>query len=199
MDYFLGRLKSKEIFYDVGAFHGAYSTISKLKLQSGISVHAFEPLAKNFQAFRRICELNAFTDFKINPLAVGDGSSVTGNMNEQDAMLRLGDTKALTPMVFPSVSLDEYIASGNPVPTIIKIDVEGFELQVLRGGQSCLREHHPRLWLEIHPGFLAGQKKSADDVLNLLREIGYAISFFDDYHSSAAKVSYHVWCERGAG
>jgi FkbM family methyltransferase len=195
MNYFLDRLKRKEVFYDIGAFHGAYSTIAKLKLQKDISLHVFEPLAKNVQAIRRVCELNGFIDFKINPLAVGDGSPVMGNVNEQDVMLRLGDTNAMTPMIFSSVSLDEYIASGNLAPTIIKIDVEGFELQVLQGGQNCLRQHRPSLWLEVHVEFLAAQKKTANDVLNLLREMGYTISFFNDYNSPAGKISYHVWCE----
>jgi FkbM family methyltransferase len=194
--YFLKRLKPHEVFYDVGAFRGAYSVISKLKLQENISAHAFEPIAKNVEAMRRICVLNRFEDCKIVPLAVGNGTLLTGRLSEQDVvMFRLGDDEASPAEIeFPAISLDEYIAQGAPPPTLIKIDVEGFELEVLRGACECLAKHHPRLWLEIHPKFLEAQNNSPDKVLNLLREIGYSISFFHDYNPSNPRDTYHVWC-----
>ena len=194
--YFLDRLEPHEIFYDIGAFRGAYSVISKLKLQGNISVHAFEPIAKNAEAIRRICVLNHFEDCKIVALAVGNGNLLTGRLSGQDvAMFRLGDDQALpAEMEFPAISLDEYIAQGAPPPTLIKIDVEGFELEVLRGVRVCLAKHHPRLWLEIHPKFLEAQNNSPDEVLNLLREIGYSISFFYDYNLPNSQDAYHIWC-----
>jgi len=186
-----------EVLYDVGAFRGAYSTITKLKLRNHVAIHAFEPIAKNVEAIRSICALNRFDNFKITPLAVGDGNSLKGKLNGQDVvMFRLGDEGATQGEVeFPAVSLDEYIAQGAPAPSIVKIDVDGFELSVLRGARACLERHRPRLWVEVHPEFLQAHGQSPDDVLGLLRETGYAISFFDDYNLSSAKCSYHIWCE----
>lgn len=195
LHYFLGKLNPRETLYDIGGFRGAYSTAAKIRRGTDISVHIFEPLKNNVEAIRRICELNGFDDFKINSLAAGDGSSLSGNVNEQDAMLRLGDKKAGASAEFPSISLDEYVGQGNPPPTIIKLDVDGFELHALRGAAQCLARHHPRLWIEIHPQFLAAQNLSADAVLDLLRQRGYKISFFDDFHSPDSQMSYHIWCE----
>ena len=196
LDHFLGKLRPGDVIYDVGAFRGVYSMAAKLKLGAAVSLHAFEPLAKNIEAVRRVCALNHFTGIQINALAVGDGKPVTGTVNEQDVMLQLGNPRAsAAAMDFPSISLDEYVARGAPAPTIIKLDVEGFELQVLRGAGQCLDRNHPRLWLEIHPAFLALQGRSPDDVLNLLRAAGYAVSFFYDYNPRDSQSSYHVWCE----
>jgi len=196
LNFFLGKLGAGETFYDIGGFHGAYSVIAKLKWRDNIIIHAFEPLAKNVESIRRICALNHFTGIQINALAVGDGNAVTGGVNEQDAMLRLGDSRATVSAIeFPSISLDEYVGRGAPVPTVIKIDVDGFELHVLRGARECLQKNHPRLWLEVHPEFLSAQKKSPEEVLDLLRETGYKILLFDDFNSPNSKFSYHVWCE----
>jgi len=196
LDCFLGKLQPGDVVYDIGAFRGAYSMAARLKLDQAISIHAFEPLAKNVESIRRICALNHFTGIQINALAVGDGNSLTGRVNEQDAMLRLGDSQTSpTATDFPSISLDEYVAGGASAPTVIKLDVDGFELHVLRGARECLRKHRPRLWMEVHPVFLKAQGKSPDDVLKLLRVTGYTVLFFDDFNLPDSKFSYHIWCE----
>jgi FkbM family methyltransferase len=194
MNFFLDRLKPDEILYDIGAFRGAYSMIVKTRFPGAV-IHLFEPLPKNVESIRRISRMNGFAAFKINPLAVGDGSSLSGNIDQRGGMFRLGDQTASAEQQFPAITLDEYIMRGAPVPTVMKVDVDGFELHVLRGAHECLRKRRPRLWLEVHPEFLKAQGISPDDVLNLLREAGYTISFFDDLNLPGAKFSYHVWCE----
>ncbi len=148
---------------------------------------------KSVESLRRIVEVNQVSDMKINAVAVGNSKSVTGGVNQQDEMLRLGDTHASSECgEFPAVSLDHYTRT-NPPPTVTKIDVDGFEISVLRGGRECLEKHRPRLWLEVHPTYLKQQGRSADEVLQFLRENGYSISFFDYYHSGNPEIPYHVW------
>jgi hypothetical protein len=48
-----------------------------------------------------------------------------------------------------SVSLDDF-ARDHPAPRVVKIDVEGAELRVLRGAERLLREHRPILVCELH-------------------------------------------------
>jgi FkbM family methyltransferase len=194
--YFLSRLRDTEVFYDIGAFRGAFSTITKMKLQQKVAIHVFEPLPKKVEAIQRICQRNHFEDFKINPLAVGNGRALAGAVNQQDFMFRPGEVHAAAAKTaFPAITLDKYIQLGAAAPTVIKIDVEGFELEVLRGAQQCLSRNRPRLWLEVHPSFLKPQNESADDVLAFLGQIGYATSFFNDYNPKLETSNYHVWCE----
>ena len=196
MNFFLNQLRPVEALYDIGGFRGAYAAMAKTKLPANTAVHVFEPMPKNFAAIERIGKMNGFENFTPQALAVGDGTVVAGFVNEQDAMLRLGDRQASSAgTTFAAVSLDDYVARGNPVPTVVKIDVDGFELRVLRGGSQCLQRHRPRLWLEMHPGYLQAQGLSDQDVLAMLRGFGYAVSFFDDHDSPDSRLSYHVWCE----
>jgi FkbM family methyltransferase len=192
---FLKNLRpSGEVFYDIGAFRGVYSAMAKTKLQEQIAVHTFEPIPGNFEAIRAILNLNGFKNIALNPTAVGDGTSVVGDFNENDVMLRLGDSNASKGRQFQAIRLDDYIARGNPAPTIIKIDVDGFEFQVLNGAQQCLSKHRPRIWMEVHPAYLRSQGKSSEDILGILRSVGYAITFAEDY-SPQTDAPFHIWCQ----
>lgn len=64
-------------------------------------------------------------------------------------------------------TIDDEIASGRPVPQFMKIDVEGHELALLRGGLHTLGEHRPALLIEV--------TRHADEVAALLREREYLL------------------------
>jgi FkbM family methyltransferase len=53
-------------------------------------------------------------------------------------------------ILVPSISLDEFIALGNPAPQLIKIDVEGGESAVLAGAERLLSERRPVIICEVH-------------------------------------------------
>jgi FkbM family methyltransferase len=50
----------------------------------------------------------------------------------------------------PAVSLDDFIATGGPLPQLVKIDVEGGEYEVLCGGAGLFENHRPLIIAEIH-------------------------------------------------
>jgi hypothetical protein len=59
----------------------------------------------------------------------------------------LGSGEVIT---VPAVTLDEFIAAGGPRPQLIKIDVEGGEYEVLRGGASLFASQRPLIIAEVH-------------------------------------------------
>jgi hypothetical protein len=67
------------------------------------------------------------------------------------------------------VALDTYAGEK---PTLVKIDVEGFEVEVLRGAKTILSTR-PKLVLEIHTTELAGFGTSVDELFTLIDALSY--------------------------
>lgn len=197
LTFFLDRLSSNDVFYDIGSFRGAYAAAAKAARGESVEVHLFEPIPENLRAIETISRLNQFEKFRIVPSAVGSGSAVKGVFNETDRMLRDGDaSNATSQMEIPATTLDAYSEKSGRPPSIIKIDVDGFELQVLQGGINCLTEFRPRLWIELHPAYLAAQGQKWEEATKILKSIGYQeITFYEDYAADTRDASFHIWCE----
>ena len=195
--FFINRLRPEDVIYDVGAFRGVYGVAAKAALGDSVSVHLFEPIKDNFEAIEEIARLNQFQQFEIIPKALGLGTTVKGTLDPKDGMLREGKIpNAPAPVEIPATSVDAYMNETGLTPSIIKLDVEGFELQVLEGAHSCLSQYKPRLWLEVHPNALAAQGRHWKEVIENLKSIGYrTMNFYRDYDLLTRDLAFHLWCE----
>jgi FkbM family methyltransferase len=72
------------------------------------------------------------------------------------------------------VTVDSVCSEHRFDPTHLKIDVEGFEEEVLQGAMATLENHRPLIFLELHGMLIRGRKKQPEQVLNLLRSMGYS-------------------------
>ncbi len=74
---------------------------------------------------------------------------------------------------------DALLERGVPAPDLIKIDVEGFELEVLRGLERTLIERRPRLVVESSGYRLSARGLAPDAVVRALCSLGYSVSVID--------------------
>ena len=81
--------------------------------------------------------------------------------------------------VVPCVSIDDFALSA-PAPAGIKCDVEGAEVEVLRGARACLSRHRPWVLCETQSA------ENAQAVRAILSELEYSIKEIDDVHLFAA-------------
>jgi FkbM family methyltransferase len=194
--FFLDKLRPGDVLYDIGAFHGAYGAAAKAVHGDAIQVHLFEPLPENLGRIDEISKLNRFQTFTLVDKAVGSGAAILGTVGVHDSMLRPGASdQANTLTEFRSTSVDAYSGDSKISPSVMKIDVEGFEFDLLEGARETLRNHHPRLWIEVHPAFLSAQGKRWEDLVEWLKTAGYRVTFFDDFNEPTKEMAFHIWCE----
>jgi FkbM family methyltransferase len=195
--YFLDRLQPGDTIYDIGAFRGVYGAAAKAAFGDEVTAHLFEPIQANVERIRIVSQLNDFRGFEIVGKAVGPGTRITGGLDASNKMLRqdnLGNTFSRAEL--PSISVDAYVKESRTTPSVIKLDVEGFELEVIEGARKCLLENGPRLWIELHPNLLAAQGKRWEGAIEMLQSLGYNTTiFFEDYEQPTRDLAFHVWCE----
>ncbi len=164
------------VFWDIGANIGLY-TWSCADVRPDFHIVSFEPDAKNLQCLRRTSVAWNLVAHDIVPRAVSDQvgrttffadeiSRATGTLEPAAGAFNTTHYGAVPRGIeVETVTLDHLIAEGWPAPLVVKIDVEGAELRVLRGGQHLLAQHRPILLLEIF-----GDRPQT---FGLLNEFGY--------------------------
>lgn len=153
---------------DVGAHVGTFAL--KCARSPRVSrVLAFEPEPENLGLLRANVVANRLSKVQVFPYALGSEPgrrrfylSKSGTGHHSLAGARNGPSFEVD--VRP---LDEVIEEiESPEIGFVKVDVEGFELEVLRGASRTLARDHPALAIELD------SDKSA--IVNLLRELGYS-------------------------
>jgi len=156
---------------DIGANVGAYALLIGQWVGSGGAVFAFEPAPDAHDGLQRHIHLNAL-DAIVTPVraAAGAASStsrlVVGTTAGESRLVTLATDDAATTVDVPVTTIDDFCAREHLTPDFIKIDVEGAELDVLRGARETIRRTRGRLslFVEIHPSIWRTSGVTLDDV-----------------------------------
>jgi FkbM family methyltransferase len=137
MAFALHVLRPNDFFVDIGANIGVYTVLASAVARA--SSLAIEPVPESFAGLQRNIRMNGIDDMvQAENIAIGseDGAlSFTGNLDAVNHVLAAGEHCADVVTV-QSTTLDRVV--GDRSPTVIKIDVEGFEAKVLEGGTKTL-------------------------------------------------------------
>jgi FkbM family methyltransferase len=136
MAFVLHLLRPDDLFVDAGANVGAYTLLAAGAC--GAKVVAFEPAHAAFDSLRANVRLNSIEDLvDARQSAVGDEQGELLFTSDLDAMNHVAvDGEALAVSKASVTTLDH--ALGNLEPYCIKIDVEGFEAQVIAGAAATI-------------------------------------------------------------
>jgi FkbM family methyltransferase len=153
---------------DVGANVGAYALLFGTWMRPGGRVYAFEPSPGAYDGLRRHVALNGLADV-VRPVraAVSDaeGRAALAGADQQGTSRLAHPDEGATEMV-ETMTIDGFCAREGIVPTLIKIDVEGWELEALRGARETIARGGDglALFVEMHPTVWRERGLSADDV-----------------------------------
>jgi len=191
MNWIQKSLNPGSVALDIGANIGIHAMyMSKLVRASG-AVFAFEPSPPNLALLSYHARVNRLAQLKIIKKAVSErdygvvpffllnngdnpSNSLTFGREEVPNLLPAVH-KSLRAVEVETVSVDRFCSDVNVRPDLIKIDVEGAELLVLKGCVRTLRTARPTVILAIHPWWLPPGQTVAD-ISDFLADEGYRIT-----------------------
>lgn len=135
--------------YDIGANVGFYTLLSAVLVGPAGRVVSFEPVPRNLAFLRRHVQLNALKNVTIVDKALSDHEgTISFDEGPSHTMGKIAPGGSLAVAMTALDSLRE--ATDLPAPSLLKVDVEGAELLVLRGGERTLRACGPVIFLATH-------------------------------------------------
>jgi FkbM family methyltransferase len=199
--------------YDVGSFHGLLALFFASRAKQ---VVCFEPNTQNNKRLTENLALNGIKNVQVRKVGVGSkaevlkmvvdplmpgGSSVDGKMKDQ--ILQSG--VATVSEEISITTLDEEIPKAQlPPPDFIKIDIEGWELEALRGARQTLQTYKPTIFLEMHGDTMREKKRKVADIVSFLWEIDYRHILHIESgklitpETSAVAMEGHLYCSYSA-
>jgi FkbM family methyltransferase len=185
MQAFIKTVPGKICLLDVGAHYGIFSLV--FAKRPNTVAFALEPSSSTYKMLRYHQQANPDCNIKPFQLALGAFEGKL-QMQQDGTHLVAVSTEDLIPETLLEIdvtTLDTFVQQQNIVPDVIKIDVEGFELNVLRGGAAFLSQNNPLIFLEIHPNFLNKNGDSVDELISFLFELNY--KFYDSSYKLIEK------------
>lgn len=192
-DEMLSAIREGDCVWDVGANVGLYTQIFAKSVGACGKVCAFEPVPRNLTALGGA--VLSLANVEVFPIALGE--------NPGTVLIQVGDdpigaTSRIVNASADCAVVNVQMATGDALvesteaqaPNVIKIDTEGFELDVLKGMQRLLLSPILRtLCIEVHFGLLA-QRGLADapaKIEAILEDAGFSCSWVDYSHVVATR------------
>jgi FkbM family methyltransferase len=182
-------IPTKSVIVDVGANVGRWALFSQAE-----KIYAFEPFPKTFNNLKNNLELNP--SLKIQPLNLALSNQKASVSMQTETITNSGMNKISTahsPLAVQvqTTTLDSWV-SENDIQKIdfIKIDVEGYEMQVLAGADYVISKFKPSLFLEIDDQLLKKYATTPVEIFNFLKQKNYEIKILPGLESIDSRPSY---------
>jgi len=163
-----------DVFYDVGANVGFFSLAGARRVAPGGAAYAFEPVPENVAAIRDSAVLNGLDNLEVIESAAGRAAGHDRLLLIEDLSWSHLESLGSHPRTRATVdvevvAIDDLVASGRiRPPDLVKIDVEGAEIDVLEGMRRTIEEHRPAIVCELHD--------TARQFVETMDGLGYATS-----------------------
>ena len=171
----LETIEPGDVFYDIGANVGPYSLIAAKATGGRAGVFAFEPSPASFAALARNVEINECSGC-VTPLPIALWSQtalvpVSWRSGDAGRARHRLDTETESAAMVLGIRLDDLVEKlGGPVPTHAKVDVDGYEADVLLGAERTLARPE---WRSIMVELDRKESQRNQEIRNLLATTGF--------------------------
>lgn len=159
---------------DIGANIGYYALLESKLVGTRGNVYAIEPVSSNYRMLVENIKLNHLTN--VHPFNVAAGSKagegeiyVASKGNISSLIPREGSAYVRKEKI-RVISVDEFIKEQNIRPSLIRMDVEGYEKEIIKGMTEVLR-HKPKFLMEVHPGLMSLEELT--EMFSAIENAGY--------------------------
>jgi len=195
-------LRPGDCFVDVGANIGVYSLLAASVVGDKGCVHAFEPSPTAAARLRENVSLNRLANVEVHKVAVGalegqiqfaTGTDVTDHVAPTSELDEGGSEPGVIHV--ESTRLDTALAGVKVA--LVKIDIEGAELDAFRGAEALLRSRNPAVWqFELKDHLLRRYGVVPHEVGGYLASFGYDLAYWNA-DTSTLVFDDHAWRARG--
>jgi len=173
-------VKPGHVIFDAGANVGYFSLLCARWLHGKGAVHSFEPFPETAQRLERNLELNPDLRqiVKLHRVALSDskgtmGMTVPDQGNKGCNFLSADGGVKVNATTLDSVCEEEEVTRVD----LVKADVEGSELALLRGGEQAIRRFRPVLLIEVNPCALERSGHSATELTEVICGLRYRLHY----------------------
>lgn len=185
-EWLFSHLKASDVFYDIGANIGLFTLLASEKCSKG-SVVAFEPAKDTYALLDENVKLNNTPkNIQLINAAASDANGtqdiyvLTDGRDAWNSMAVKPEEGHYRVDKIDTVNVDELVAGKKiPAPTVIKIDVEGWELHVLRGLQKTIAAHKPVMLIEFTAENLKAAGESCATLAAYVHSMNYELFGYD--------------------
>jgi FkbM family methyltransferase len=175
-------LRPGSVMMDIGAHIGLFSVVAAKVVGASGKVYSFEPTPFTRSVLSEVVELNGFSNVvEIRPEAVSDKPGVTTFFDTGDVISNANSLvktfRSREGIEVPVTSVDEFVGAKGITVSCLKIDVEGAELDLLKGARETLMSMRPAVRLGLHPPAITDNGQSLDEIWSLLDEYGLTPEF----------------------
>jgi FkbM family methyltransferase len=156
-----------EVFIDVGGYIGSYSMLASQAVGPAGRVVILEPEPNNRRQLERNLLLNGIANCQIVPQAAWSGNGSVGWHQDKEPVWHRVE-EGQHDQAVDAVRIDDLVSrfSLSRVDWI-KMDIEGAEVDALKGAEVTLRRFHPQLFIEVH--------ETLKPITEFLSRAGYSI------------------------
>lgn len=158
-------------FIDIGAWVGVLSFYAE---KLGAEVHAIEPDPKAFEELDDNKTLNKSSVF-IYELAISDTdddlvlntTAVKGFGNSESSLIQRNEIKEAVEVASCTLESFIYFIDRDNI-CLIKMDIEGAEVMVLKQAKDFLKQHKPTMYISFHPGYFVNREDDIQMIIDIM-------------------------------